>query len=121
MKTKLKSILNARDAVQRLAKQSLPVAVSYRVTKLVNAMNVELAIYEKERVKLCEKYGSLNETGEKYIIREGDGFSEEFNTLLDFDIELDVQKIILPVSLLITAADLLLLSDFVEIEGAEDD
>ena len=121
IKTKLRSIINAREAVQRLSRQTLPVTVSYRVTKLINAMNVELAVYESERIRLCEKYGKLNESKTSYIIPEGTEFSTEHSSLLDFDVELDAHKVKLPETMTITPADLICLDEFIEIEGVCDD
>ena len=121
IKTKIKSIVNAREAMQRLAQQTLPIAVSYRVTKLIRAIDSELAVYDKERIRLCEKYGKLNESKTSYNILKGAEFNEEHSLLLDFDIELDAQKVKLPETLNITPADLLCMSEFVEIEGVSDD
>jgi hypothetical protein len=121
IKTKIKSIVNAREAMQRLAQQTLPVAVSYRVTKLIRAIDAELAVYDKERIRLCEKYGKLNESKTSYTILEGAEFNEEHSLLLNFDVELEAHKVKLPETLNITPADLLRLSEFVEIEGVSDD
>lgn len=121
IKTKIKTILNAREAVQRLAQQTLPVAVSYRVTKLINAMNAEIAVYDAERIKLCERFGKLNDSKTSYTIEKGEEFNGELSSLLDFDVELDVQKINLPETLSITPADLITLDDFIKIEGVTDD
>lgn len=120
MKTKLKTIVNAREAVGRLAGQALPVSVSYRVAKLVKAMNEELRVYEAERVKVCEKCGTLNEAEGKYIINKGEEFNRELSSLLDMQVELNVEKVTLPETLNITPHDIIALEEFVQIEGAED-
>ena len=117
IKTKLKSILNAREAVQKLIKKDLPVAVSFRVAKLVNAMNVELAVYDAERNKLCEKYGKLNESKTEYKIIRRDEFQKELISLFDIELELDANKVVLPKETTITPADLIALDDFVEVEN----
>ena len=121
IKTKLKSIINAREAVQRLAQKDLPVRVSYSVTKLINAMNSELGVYDTQRIRLCEKYGKLDESKTSYIIPEGTEFSNEHGSLLDFETELDALKVKLPENMSITPADLLALNDFIVIEGVSDD
>lgn len=121
IKTKLKSIINAREAARRLAGQVLPVAVSYRVAKLIKALNDELTTYEAERVKLCENCGTLDKARGKYVIEKGEVFEKEYNSLLDFDVELAVNKITLPDTLSISPSDLISLSDFVQIEGVTDD
>lgn len=119
--TKLKTILNAREAAGRLAGQILPVSVSYRVAKLINAMNEELKVYEAERVKLCERCGTLNEAEGKYIIDKGEEFNRELSSLFDMPVELRVDKVTLPDTLNITPNDILILEEFIQIEGAADD
>lgn len=120
IKTKLKTIINSREAMQRLAGQTLPVAVSYRIAKLIKLLNDELALYESERIKLCERYGELAENKREYKILKGAEFNRELGSLLDMDVSLDVQKVILPATLCITPTDIISLSDFIEIEGDED-
>lgn len=121
IKTKLKTIINSREAMQRLAGQTLPVAVSYRIAKLIKLLNDELALYESERIKLCERYGELNPEENKYNITQGAEFTHELNSLLDYTVELAADKISLPSTLTITPSDLISMDDFVEIEGVNDD
>ena len=45
MKTSIKQILNARETLSRLAGRTLPVKQSYRLAKLIKAVNDELSIY----------------------------------------------------------------------------
>ena len=120
LKTKLKTIINAREAVQRLAGQPLPAAVSFRVAKLINALNSELVTYEAERVKLCERYGELDKENGVYKIRQREEFDREYASLLDMSIELAVDKVSIPDTLNITAVDLINLCDFIQIEGEAD-
>lgn len=121
IKTKLHSIVNAREAMRKLAGQELPVQESYRVAKLIKAMNAEIAIYDEARIKLCEKYGELAENKREYTILKGAEFNRELSSLLDMEVELDLKKVTLPLGLCITPSDVISLSDFVEIEGVEDD
>ncbi len=119
--TKLKTIINAREAAGRLAGQVLPVAVSYRVAKLINALNEELKAYETERVKLCERYGTLNKAEGKYIIDRAEEFNREHSVLVDISVEINVDKVTLPDTINITPHDIIALDDFIRIEGADDD
>lgn len=121
LSTNIKSILNAREAAKKLMGQELPVKASYRVAKLIKAMNGEIAIYDEERIRLCEKYGELDKDKGEYKISETTEFYEALNSLLDIEVSLDVTKVSLPETLNITPSDILNLSDFIEIEGEEDD
>ena len=116
MKTKLKTILNAQDAMQKLSEQSLPIVVSYRITKMIKALGDELMTYEKHRVELCQKYGHAIEGKNEYHIDDMEEFEKELLSLWNMDIELSVEKISLPSSLAISPKDLINLLDFVEIE-----
>ena len=120
IKTNLKSILNAREAAKKLSQQELPVKESYRVAKLIKAMNAEITIYDEARIRLCERYGELAENKREYKILKRAEFNRELGSLLDMDVSFDVQKVILPATLCITPTDIISLSDFIEIEGDED-
>ena len=120
IKTNLKSILNAREAAKKLSQQELPVKESYRIAKLIKAMDAELVIYNESRIRLCERYGELAENKREYKILKGAEFNNELGSLLDMEVSLDVPKVMLPASLCITPSDVISLSDFIEIEGDED-
>lgn len=121
IKTKLRTILNAREAAGRLAGQALPAAVSFRIAKLINVLNAELTAYETERVKLCEKCGTLNKDEGRYDITKGEEFARELESLYNLDITLGVEKVALPDNIAITPKDIINLSEFIMIEGVVDD
>lgn len=73
-----------------------------------------MAQIEAETNKLDKKKG-------EYKISETTEFYKDLNSLLDIEVSLDVRKVSLPETLSITPADILSLSDFIEIEGVEDD
>lgn len=93
MKTTIEKILDARETLSRLAEKALPVKQSYRLAKVVKAVNDELSVYEGERIKLCEKYGTLNKEAKKYDINDTDGFYRDSAVLLSQEVELDVKPI----------------------------
>jgi len=66
MKVKIFEILNAAPALGKLSDEPLSVKTSYGLAKLNKAVQSELDIYEKERIKLCERYGKKNETEQRY-------------------------------------------------------
>lgn len=118
MKTTIKQILTARDALSRLAERALPVKQSYRLAKLIKAVNEEMSIYDGERIKICEKYGTLNGEKKQYDISDWDGFRKDSEELLSQEVDLDIK----PVSvngLEISAQDLLKIEPFIEV--VEDD
>lgn len=116
IKVKLRTILNAQEAMRRLSEQSLPIATGYRVAKMIQSIDNELIIYEKQRIKLCQKYGHLIEEKGEYDIDKKEDFTKELSSLFDMDIELLTDKISLPKTLTMSPKDLISLLDFVEIE-----
>lgn len=114
MKTSIKQILNARETLSQLAGRTLPVKQSYRLAKLVKAVNDEMSIYEGERIKLCEKYGTLNKKANKYDINDTDGFSKDSVVLLSQEVELDVKPIDIS-NLELSAQDIINIEPFIEV------
>lgn len=116
MKTSIKQILNARETLSRLAEKALPVKQSYRLAKLIKAVNNELSIYEGERVKLCEKYGTLNK--EKRIYEFEDeaykSFEADINVLQSQEVELDIKLIDIS-DLEFSAQDIISIEPFIEV------
>lgn len=114
MKTTIKSILNATDTLSRLAERPLPVKQSYRLAKLVKSVKAEMSIYDSERIKLCERYGTLNKEKNNYDINDWDGFNKEINELQSQEVELDVKPIDIG-GLELTARDIISIEPFIEV------
>lgn len=114
MKTTIKSILSATDTLSRLAERTLPVKQSYRLAKLIKAVNAEMSVYDSERIKLCERYGTLNKEKNNYDINDRDGFGEEIRELQSQEVELDVKPIDI-VGLELTAQDIINIEPFIEV------
>ena len=116
MKITINQILLARDTLSRLAGQSLPVKQSYKLAKLVKAVNGEIGVYDGERIKLCEKYGKLNKDKNLYEF-DGDNrgkFGVDINVLQEQEIELDIKPIDIS-DLELSAQDIISIEPFVEV------
>lgn len=114
MNIKLIQILSARDTLSRLGERTLPVKQSYRLAKLIKAINNEMGVYEGERIKLCEKYGTLSEDKTKYDIHDMEGFSRDSEELLNQEIELDIKLIDIS-DLELSAQDIISIEPFIEV------
>ena len=114
MNVKLIQILSARDTLSRLGERTLPVKQSYRLAKLIKAINSEMGVYEGERIKLCEKYGTLSEDKTKYDIHDMEGFSRDSEELLNQEIELEAKPIDIS-GLELTAQDIIKIEPFIEV------
>lgn len=118
MNVKLIQILTARDTLSRLGEQTLPVKQSYRLAKLIKAINEEMSVYEGERIKLCEKYGTVNKDEKKYDIHDIEGFNRDSEELLNQEIELEANQIDIG-GLELSAQDIIKIEPFIEV--VEDD
>lgn len=114
MKVTIKQILNARDALSRLAERTLPVKQSYRLAKLVKAVNEEFAVYDGERIKICEKHGVLNKEKNQYDINDWDGLRKDMQTLESQEVDLDVKPIDVS-DLELSAQDIISIEPFIEV------
>lgn len=114
MNIKLIQILSARDTLSRLGERTLPVKQSYRLAKLIKAINNEMGVYEGERIKLCEKYGTLSEDKTKYDIHDMEGFSRDSEELLNQEIELEAKPIDIS-DLELSAQDIINIEPFIEV------
>ena len=114
MNVKLIQILSARDTLSRLGERTLPVKQSYRLAKLIKAINSEMGVYEGERIKLCEKYGTLSEDKTKYDIHDMESFTRDSEELLNQEIELEAKPIDIS-GLELTAQDIIKIEPFIEV------
>lgn len=114
MNITINQILTARDTLSRLAERTLPVKQSFRLAKLIKAVNSEMSIYDGERIKLCEKYGTLNEEQKQYDIKDKESFVRESTELLNQEVELDVKPIDIT-ELELSAQDILNIEPFIEV------
>lgn len=117
MKTTIAKLVNLSPALKRLSAEPLPVKTSYALAKMIKKVQSELEIYDSERIKLCEKYGSKNKQG-SYDIEESkmQAFNSDYKELLLQEVESDFEPITLPDNITISASDLLALEEFIKLE-----
>lgn len=111
-------IWNARGALQKLAQIPMPAKVSWQVARLAGKANGELALIERIRVGLVNKYGVPNDQGQAAVppnTPQFASFVKEFEELMAQEIELDGAVISLPGSLEIEPSALMALEKFVDI------
>lgn len=123
IKTNLQTLVRARDAFAKLSSVEMPSKTSYKLAKIIRQVNDELVLFDEQRLKLCKKYGAYITEENSYSIPPDKmpEFSSEYSKLLSVEVNLISEKVMLPETLSITPADILNLSDFIEIEGVEDD
>lgn len=116
MKTTIKALVNADSTIARLAEKELPVNQSYRLAKFIKAFVTEFDVYNAERIKLCNKYGTLDKDNGVYKF-EGESrekFNADINVLLSQEVELDVKPIDIS-GLELSAQDIISIEPFIEV------
>ena len=95
MKVSIREIYASRTSLGKLAQAQLPVKLSYDLAKLLKKLNDEYTLIEDQRVALVKKHGEEIDGGEFTIANDEqkENFLNEFNELLDNDIEVDFEKI----------------------------
>lgn len=114
----LRNIVKAAPVLRKLGRCEFSVAQLYRATKLINAVNAELAIYDAGRRELIERH--CEKDGEKMKYKDGTGiaFNRELQELLDVEVELNVKPLVLTErdDIRLTLADMDALDGLVELK-----
>lgn len=114
----LRNIVKAAPVLRKLGRCEFSVAQLYRATKLINAVNAELAIYDAGRRELIERH--CEKDGEKLKYKDGTGiaFNRELQELLDVEVELNAKPLVLTErdNIRLTLADMDALDGLVELK-----
>lgn len=122
---KLKDLINAFPAFQKLTAQEMSLSVLYKLTIMLDKLNVHFQFFQNRRNALIEKYCDVKDgkVFPKNLIA-GQEFDKESKELLELDI--DVSDINLPViipeteNIKLTYSDLENLKEFIKIGAAND-
>ena len=119
----LRNIVKSAPVLQKLTTQELSVAQLYRASKLVKAVNEELAIYDAGRRELIERH--CEKDGDKMKYRDGTGvaFNRELQELLDVEVELNAKPLVLTErdNIRLTLCDMDAVKGLVEIKIEEEE
>jgi hypothetical protein len=117
MTLKLGQLKNSEQALVALSNCTLPIALAYRISKVLKVIASELTDLEEARQKLVQKYG-VEQDGNVVVTNDNiDAFVEEFNPLLSEDVELPFEPFSiesLPESVSLTPIQLSQLSFFIK-------
>ena len=116
---KIKQVVDALSALQKLAGQDLSIKKLYKISKLLGNLEKEIAFFNEQKSKLFAKYCDV--VGNQYVPKKETEaqFSQEFNELLDTDIECDIKEVVIgdDENIKLSYNDLVALNGFVRIEG----
>lgn len=118
---KIRQVVDALPALQKLAGQDLSIKKLYKVSKLLGNLENEVAFYDEQRNKIMSKYCDI--VGNQYKPREEDidKLNAELGELLDTDIEGEVKEVIIGEddNIKLSYHDLVALRGFARIEGED--
>ena len=120
MKVTLETIVNSKEAITELIKEKVPVDVAWDIRKNLRLIEPEVAEYEDLRSQLIiEKYGVEDKRNpgdwrvRPSMLKE---FQEEVSILANKEVELDIKKVKLPKTTMITTVNLYLLEWMIDFE-----
>lgn len=119
MNVKISTILEAQPALEAFARKDLSITTSFKVAKLIKAVNTELEAYNEQRIKLLESIGStLSEDGKQYQIPmdKRAEFAESMDQLVSIEVTVPDKINISGEKISISPDILLALEAFVEID-----
>ena len=118
MKITIANLINSTAPVlSKMMDKELSPVTSFKLVKLVKAINSEIEIFNGERIKLLEKYGTQNEEDNNYTIpnENKDAFNKDISELLALEVDITVDKINLSgESVKISPSDMMAIEEFVE-------
>ena len=82
---KLLELTNMLPALNALGNQKIPVKAGYRVAKAINLLKSDLAVYDEQRTKLLQEFGTLSDDKASYNFTGDSGklFQTAHQQLLD--------------------------------------
>ena len=111
-------IFGAREPLQKLMEEKLPVKVAYGLAKIAHKVDEQLKVIEQVRQGLIKTYGK-EEKGQIKVDPESENFQkfvEEFNELMEQEVEMVFTKVTLPETLEIEPQALMALEKFVDVK-----
>jgi hypothetical protein len=115
---KIRQVVNALPALQKLAGCELSLKVLYKIKKLLGNLEGEIAFYNEQRIKILDKYCDI--VGDQYVPRDGEmeAFNAELNELFNVEIGCEVEQVTIGVGedVKLSYNDLLMLDGFISLE-----
>lgn len=118
MKITIANLINSiAPVLSKMMGKELSPVTSFKLVKIVKAVNAEIEIFNGERIKLLEKYGTKSEDKSDYIIPDEnkDAFNKGISELLALEVDIAVEKVNLAnEDIKISPADMMKIEEFVE-------
>ena len=101
IKLTMGEILNAAPVLTKLTNQNFSGAATFKIARLLRALDKEITTFEETRTKMIQTYGEKDENGE-LLKKEGqihvmadkiETFNQEMNSLLKSEVEINSEKL----------------------------
>lgn len=98
----LNDIINASETFSKIMRQTLSGALAFKIARLARELNKEVETFNSERQKILDRFCEKDENGNfaqtedgmiKIIPEKISDFNNEFQTLLDTEVEINAEKI----------------------------
>lgn len=118
MKLKFFQITQSAEALKALSETKLKVKEAVEVARLLKKVSAELEIYEKQRIELCEKFGTKSEKDNCYQFSDENlpEFLKSMEELGEVETENDFEKVKILSQIELPATDVIKLENIVEFE-----
>jgi len=90
-----------KESVVRLVEQPFPIAISFRLKKNLEPLMDEIKRFEEARFSLFQKYGEADEKNPQTLKVNEENieiFNEEFKSLVEEKVEINITKIPIKIS-----------------------
>ena len=113
-------IFNAKEPLEKLMSEKLPVKVSYGLAKLASKLNDQLQVIDKVRHGLIETYGEVNPDNPQQISVNPQSenfskFAKEYGELMSQEVEVVIEQVTLPETLEVEPSVLMALDKFIKV------
>ena len=113
-------IFNAKEPLQKLLNEKLPVKASYGLAKLASKLDAQLQVIEKVRQGLITTYGEKDPDNPQQIrvlpqMESFPKFAEEYGELMAQEVEVVFEVVTLPDTLEVEPSVLMALDKFIKI------
>jgi len=124
---KISALVDATETLQKLSQKPLKAKAAFQVSRLLKEADKEAKEFNDTRIKLIDKYGEKDETGELKVDENGNcrvppesinDFNAEMTELLNSEIEINANKLNINdlEEMEFTPSEMIALEPFVEME-----
>jgi len=95
IKVKLGTLKNAENSLRTILTAPMPIATSYKLSKVMDKIGEELTRLETTRVELVQKHGEANDSGNLQVTDPDklQEFHKEYSDLLEAEVSLEIEPI----------------------------